>query len=325
MSTELTIAPVQRLSLTVQETISGLNELRQLCKDALKVNLDFGVIPGTNGKNVLLLPGAQKIALYFNAAPTYSVVEKDFQNGHAEFRVTCQLVHRGNGHVIGEGLGSCSTMESKYRFRKAERVCPECSKPAIIKGKTEYGGGWLCFKKKGGCGAKFADNAEAITSQPDGKTENENIHDVRNTVLKMAKKRAIVDAALSLGCASELFTQDLEEGHDPEPEQAKPETKPEQKQPEGNGSVSTKESAARLAEYLAKLESTTDLDRLKQLARDAPVKRMTSDDVKVAYSAFQERFRKVKAEEFNPDSEPVYPGAESAEREPTEAEMPLKR
>lgn len=35
----------------------------------------------------------------------------------------------------------------------ATKACPECGKSnAVIKGKEEYGGGWVCFKKKGGCG-----------------------------------------------------------------------------------------------------------------------------------------------------------------------------
>ena len=34
-------------------------------------------------------------------------------------------------------------------------LCPVCGKDAIIQGKPEYGGGWLCYKQKGGCGAKF--------------------------------------------------------------------------------------------------------------------------------------------------------------------------
>lgn len=39
-----------------------------------------------------------------------------------------------------------------------EPSCPACGKKgSIIKGKEEYGGGYLCFKKKGGCGAKFKD------------------------------------------------------------------------------------------------------------------------------------------------------------------------
>lgn len=36
-----------------------------------------------------------------------------------------------------------------------DKTCPKCGAAAIIKGKEEYGGGWVCFKKKGGCGAKF--------------------------------------------------------------------------------------------------------------------------------------------------------------------------
>lgn len=48
-----------------------------------------------------------------------------------------------------------------------QKLCPKCQKPAIIKGKAEYGGGWLCFKKKGGCGAKFTDAEWAAEDSPD--------------------------------------------------------------------------------------------------------------------------------------------------------------
>jgi hypothetical protein len=41
--------------------------------------------------------------------------------------------------------------------------------------------------------------------------ENEDIADVFNTVLKMGKKRAFVDAVLSATAASDIFTQDIEE------------------------------------------------------------------------------------------------------------------
>lgn len=36
------------------------------------------------------------------------------------------------------------------------KVCPKCGKEAIAKGTEQYGGGWFCSKKKGGCGAKFS-------------------------------------------------------------------------------------------------------------------------------------------------------------------------
>lgn len=48
--------------------------------------------------------------------------------------------------------------------------CPKCGREGtVIKGKAEFGGGYLCWKKEGGCGAKFADNDAEIIAQIDGK------------------------------------------------------------------------------------------------------------------------------------------------------------
>ena len=49
-----------------------------------------------------------------------------------------------------------------------EPSCPSCGKKgAIIKSKEEYGGGYLCYKKKGGCGAKFKDlPKQVLQGQP---------------------------------------------------------------------------------------------------------------------------------------------------------------
>ena len=52
---------------------------------------------------------------------------------------------------------------------KPSNNCPLCGKDAIIKGKEEYGGGWLCYKAKGVCGAKFtSDPASEISHQTAG-------------------------------------------------------------------------------------------------------------------------------------------------------------
>lgn len=102
-------------------------------------------------------------------------------------------------------------MESKWRFRKAEQKCPSCGKETIIKGKKDYGGGWLCYGKKGGCGAKFKDGDPAIENQNMGRVEHDNPADYYNTCLKMAKKRALVDAILTATAASDIFTQDVED------------------------------------------------------------------------------------------------------------------
>lgn len=114
--------------------------------------------------------------------------------------------------LIAQASGSCSSREKKYRYRGSERVCPSCGKPTIVKGKEEYGGGFLCFKKKGGCGARFGDSDEAIIGQPTGLVPNPDVADLDNTILKMADKRAVVAATLFATGCSDIFTQDVEDG-----------------------------------------------------------------------------------------------------------------
>lgn len=43
------------------------------------------------------------------------------------------------------------------------------------------------------------------------KYKNQNCFDIENTLMKMAKKRALVDAAISIGVLSQVFTQDVED------------------------------------------------------------------------------------------------------------------
>lgn len=57
-----------------------------------------------------------------------------------------------------------------------------------------------------------------ITNTREGKYAKTNGYAVQNTVLKMAKKRALVDAALNVGNLSARFTQDIEDTNiEPEP------------------------------------------------------------------------------------------------------------
>jgi hypothetical protein len=44
-----------------------------------------------------------------------------------------------------------------------------------------------------------------------GRVENEDTASLANTILKMAKKRALVDAAIAIARISDLFTQDVED------------------------------------------------------------------------------------------------------------------
>lgn len=171
----------------------------------------YGTVPGCGDKPTLLKPGAEKLSLTFRLAPRYRIERRDLPDGHREYDVVCELRHIPTDTFVGEGVGCCSTMEGKYRFRQASLKCPKCGAEAIIKGKAEYGGGWVCFAKKGGCGAKWDDGADAIEKQPRGRVDHDNPADFYNTALKMAKKRAHVDAILTATAASDIFTQDIED------------------------------------------------------------------------------------------------------------------
>jgi len=196
--------------LSVETVKHQIQVIQQVMKDAMQDGTHYGVIPGTD-KPTLLKAGAEKLCLTFRLAPTYTITKTDLGNGHREYEIRCTLTHIPSGQVFGEGVGICSTMETKYRYRKAERVCPTCGASSIIKGKAEYGGGWLCFAKKGGCGAKFKDDDQSIVSQAVGRVENPDIADIYNTALKIGKKRAHVDAVLTATAASDIFAQDLED------------------------------------------------------------------------------------------------------------------
>ena len=187
--------------------------VKEFVTNHMEEGTDFGTIPGAGDRKVLLKPGAEKLDGLFNVRPAYTAlsVTENPDTGYAMYRYQADLVNRGTGAIMGSGIGSCNSFEKKYRWRQGQRLCPNCSKAAIIKGKAEYGGGWLCWAKRDGCGAKFEDSDTSITSQNVDQVTNPDIMDTWNTVDKMAQKRAAVAAALTLGCVSDLFTQDLED------------------------------------------------------------------------------------------------------------------
>jgi hypothetical protein len=199
-------------AIELEAAMERLRSLQTLVKKYFVKDVDYGVIPGTE-KPTLYKSGADKFCDVYGLTDTYEILyaERDWIAGRFGYEIRCFLHYRGTDVLVSSGLGSCSTWEGKFRWRNGSRVCPECHASAIIKGKKEYGGGWVCFKKKDGCGTKFADNDVRITSQESGRIENPDIHDQINNVLKSAKKRAKVDAVLAATRSSGLFTQDLDE------------------------------------------------------------------------------------------------------------------
>jgi hypothetical protein len=194
--------------LTVDQLVGQIELVQDAMRRAMVDGEHFGVIPGTQ-KPTLLKPGAEKLCLLFRFAPTYDITRRELDGGHIEYEIVCSLTHIPTGQFAGQGVGLCTTMETRYRYRKGSHACPQCGESSIIKGREEYGGGWLCWKKKDGCGAKFPDDAFDLADLKP--VENPDIADVFNTVLKIGKKRAMVDAVLTATAASDLFTQDMED------------------------------------------------------------------------------------------------------------------
>lgn len=200
--------------MNIQAAKQRLAEFQEFVKGYLVPDEDYGLIPGTP-KPTLFKPGADKLCELYGLADDF-LIESRVENYSAEpplfdYTIKCTLLTRRDGRLVGTGFGSCNSWEGKYRFRDSKRKCPLCGKETIIKGKEEYGGGWLCWKKKDGCGAKFVEDDKAITEQKAGKELNDDVPTLKNTILKMAKKRAKIDAVIAVTRSSGIFTQDMED------------------------------------------------------------------------------------------------------------------
>ena len=199
-------------ALTVQQVLGQVALIQQIMGAAMKDGEHFGRIPGCGDKPTLLKPGAEKLCLTFRLAPTYDVEEREADRGHREYRVKCTLSSIMTRAFIGQGVGICSTMEGKYRFRQGAAEPTDKPVPRAYwdlrgedpaKAQELIGGKGFTVKKVEGQGWMIAKGGE--------KVENDNPADHYNTVLKMAKKRALVDAVLTATAASDIFTQDLED------------------------------------------------------------------------------------------------------------------
>jgi hypothetical protein len=183
-----------------------INLIQEIMRDAMKDGEHYGKIPGCGPKPTLLKAGAEKLNLTFRMAPHYLITRHEMPNGHREYEVRCNLTSIGSEKFLGEGIGSCSTMESKYRYRNVAdyEITGESLPQDYKEKKADY--------RRQGFGAKKVDGVwEWVKFTDAEKAENPDIADTYNTVLKMAKKRALVDAVLTVTAASDIFTQDIED------------------------------------------------------------------------------------------------------------------
>jgi len=224
--------------LSTKAVLAQVAQIQELMHAVMHKDEHYGVIPGTD-KPTLYKAGAEKLCFTFRLAPERTYTWRELGGGHRECQCVSRLRHVPSGVVVGEGIGVCSTMESKYRWRNQAAMTEMGSVPkpywdidrndyrtrneaiAAVYGPGKYrakkvDGAWVAFRVEG-----------------DGeRVENPDIADTYNTVAKMATKRADVAATLTATAASDIFTQDMEDTT--ETEQTRTVTETAQPEP-GNG------------------------------------------------------------------------------------------
>lgn len=218
-------------ALDVQRVVAMRRAVEEVIEKVLKEGEHYGVLPGTGDrkdakgkplppKKMLFQPGAEVLAQVFRFRPEFeemTVVEEPL---FLFYKIRCRLYSAATGELVGEAIGSCNTREDRYVKQTSERLCPSCGKAAIIKGQEKYGGGWVCWDKKGGCGAKYGDDDKKLIDQS-GALSTEKVWGLHHTVLSMAQKRPFVAAVRHATGTSDVFTdEDLtpdEDGGDGKP------------------------------------------------------------------------------------------------------------
>ena len=189
MPTDVVVQDVRPpiLKLTAQEIRADINLIQTILQGVMQSDVHYGIIPGCQ-KPSLYKPGAEKIMATFrlNAEP---MIEDLSTADTVRYRIKVRLTHQVTQYEIGWGLGECSSEETKYKWIKADgltwNATPEDRRRTV----------WKNGKDK-------PYEVQQVRA---------NIADVANTVLKMAKKRALVDAVLTATAASDIFDQDIED------------------------------------------------------------------------------------------------------------------
>lgn len=209
----------ERHDLSASDVTEQVQLIQHVLDEVMQEEIHYGIIKGTN-KPTLFKAGAEKLGVTFRLAPTYDRQRYDLEGGHREYEVKCTLVHISTGQIFGEGLGLCTTMEKRYRWRTAKEATGidvpgrywKDRDPQLLRD-TLHKKGILTPEMDADVGVTKRDGQWQIALLR--RIENPDLADVYNTILKMAKKRAHTDAILTALAASDIFAQDLEDFADP--------------------------------------------------------------------------------------------------------------
>lgn len=182
-----------RVPATAEQVMQHVKLIDELLHKVMKKGVHYDAIPGCGDKPALLKPGAEKVCLTFRLAQKFETEVTDLGKGHRQYMINLTLLN--NGTFVGQGIGICTTMESKYRYRWDNTSVPVPQEYWDDRDQDLLGGPNYVPRKQGGKWMIFR------------KVEHDNPADYYNTCAKMARKRAHVDATISSTAASDIFEQ----------------------------------------------------------------------------------------------------------------------
>ena len=152
-----------------------------LVEKVLMAGVDYGLHPGTNSQ-ALKDPGASTIINAFGCYPKAEVLYREVTDTRISYVIDISLISRHEGQIKSTGTGAASTMETKYGYRWV--TDPET-----------YGYDRETLKKR------TRDGRETF------RIINPEWSELENTILKMARKRGEVDAAMALPGVSRFLAK----------------------------------------------------------------------------------------------------------------------
>lgn len=184
MNTEVAVIEQRAATLTASQVRGHVQLIQQVMESVMKEGVHYGVIPGTD-KPTLLKAGAEVLMSTFRIAVDPQIEDLSSAD-EMRYRIRCIGTHQTSGIVMGAGIGECSSNEEKYKWKRTYNRKEFDATPEDRR-RIKYGKDY---------------EIQQIRTEP---------ADVANTILKMAKKRALVDFTLTALAASDIFAQDLED------------------------------------------------------------------------------------------------------------------
>lgn len=177
----------------MRTNMQRMSEMIKLKKLFLQENLqkgienDYAEIPGTN-KLSLLKPGAEKLLDWhgYYAKFVLTSEKEDWGAGLFAYTYRCEIRMKGSNDLVADCEGDASSYESKYRFE------------------WKYGDKLPAGTKTEGLLSRGEGNSiqyQVIVANP---------ADKRNTIRKMAQKRALIGATVVATATSGLFAADVD-------------------------------------------------------------------------------------------------------------------